>query len=205
MKPEDKQLLLEAYRRSLAQHGDKAEAVHWRESTQRARFKGLAEIGDLTNASVLDYGCGKGDLYGFLKGNGFRGLYTGFDINPELVELAKQRHPGVRFEVRDIEEEPVTAKFDYALISGVFNNRISNNQAWMHSVLKECFACVTRGLGFNAISTYVNYREDPMYYASPEETFGFCMRELSPAVALRHDQLAYNFTMFVYRTPGEQA
>jgi hypothetical protein len=69
----------------------------------------------------------------------------------------------------------------------------------MQSVLKKCFARATRGLAFNAISTYVNYREEPMFYASPEETFRFCMTELAPSVVLRHDSLPYNFTIYVYR------
>lgn len=199
MKPEDKQHLIEAYRKSLAEHGDTAPAVHLREVSQRYRFKVLTEIADLERARILDYGCGKGDLYPYLVEQGFRGAYTGFDISAELIELARKKHPGARFEVRDIEEEEVREKFDYVLISGVFNNRISNNWTWMQSVLKKCFACVTQGLAFNAISTYVNYREEPMFYASPEETFRFCMTDLSPSVTLRHDNLPYNFTVYVYR------
>src|SRR5438874_853631 len=172
MKPADKQTLLDGYHRSLAQHGDTAEAVHWRESTQRARFDDLVKIAELTDASVLDYGCGKGDLYAYLKDRGFRGRYTGFDINPEMIALARKKHPGVRFEACDIEEAAVTERFDYILLSGVFNNRISDNQSWMQSVLRKCFAIADKGLGFNAISTYVNYREEPLYYADPEEMVG---------------------------------
>lgn len=199
MNSEDKKHQIELYRESLARHGDSAEAVHWREVSQRYRFKVLTEIAPFESASVLDYGCGKGDLYQYLVEGGFRGSYTGFDICPELIELAHRKFPEARFQLLDIEEEAVQEQFDYVLISGVFNSRISDNESWMQSVLKRCFACAARGLAFNAISTYVSYREDEMFYASPEETFRFCVTELSRSVTLRHDNLPYNFTVYVYR------
>jgi SAM-dependent methyltransferase len=199
MKQKDKQHLLEIYHKSLEQYGDAAEAVHWREVSQRYRFKVLTEIAPLETASVLDYGCGKGDLYRYLIEAGFRGSYTGFDINPELVALGRSKFPGTRLEVRDIEQNGIQERFEYVLISGVFNNRVSDNWGMMRGVLKNAFACATKGLAFNAISTYVNFEDPKMFYASPEETFGFCMTQLSPNVVLRHDNLPHNFAIYVYR------
>lgn len=201
MKPEDKALLLDLYHRSLERFGDSAGAVHWTELSQRYRFKVLTEIGDLETAKVLDYGCGKGDLFQYLLESGFRGSYTGYDINPELLDLAKTKFPAARFEQRDLEQDTVAERFDYVMISGLFNNRISDNQGVMRSLLPCCFALAERGMAFNAISTYVNFREPEMFYASPEETFRFCMTELSPSVTLRHDNIPYNFTVYVYRKP----
>ena len=199
MRAQDKSHLLQVYRQSLARHGDTAEAVQWRQDSQRRRFQVLTEIADLERARILDYGCGKGDLYQYLQERGFRGSYSGFDINLDLLELARRKHPGVRFEICDIEEDKVTEQFDYVLISGMFNNRISDNWAWMRSALRKCFSCATRGLAFNAISTYVNYHEEQMFYASPEETFRFCVTQLSHSVTVRHNVPPYNFTLYVYR------
>jgi len=199
VRPEDKDHLLSVYRHSLATYGDTPEAVCWSNASQRYRFRVLTEIAPLESATVLDYGCGKGDLYCYLLEAGYRGTYTGFDINPELLELARAKYPGVRFEQRDIEQASINEQFEYVLISGIFNNRISDNEGVMQSVLRRCLALTTRGLAFNAISTYVNFREPEMYYVSPEEIFRFCMTDLSPWVTLRHDNLPYNFTMYVYR------
>lgn len=201
MKPEDKALLLDLYDRSLKEFGDTAEAVHWRELSQRYRFKVLTDIADLEMASILDYGCGKGDLYQYLLESGFRGSYAGFDINPELIALARRKFPRLRFEVCDIEQQALDELYDYVLISGVFNNRTSDNEQTLRSVLTRCFPLARRGLAFNAISTYVNFRQPEMFYASPEEIFHFCMVQLSPSVTLRHDAIPYNFTMYVYRKP----
>src|SRR5437868_10577642 len=198
MNPTDRAHLLEIYSKTLSQFGDAPEAVHWTAESQRVRFKLLTEIAPLQTASILDYGCGKGDLLAYLREHGFRGSYTGFDINPDLLQVARRKH-SARFELVDIDAEPCNERFDYVLISGIFNDRISDNDAAMKSVLRKCFACADMGLGFNAVSTYVNFRQPEMSYASPEEMFRFCMTELSPSVTLRHDGLPYNFTMYVYR------
>jgi SAM-dependent methyltransferase len=201
MEPSQKEYLLKIYSDTLAKHGDAPEAVHWRGVTQRYRFKVLTEIADLETASILDYGCGKGDLLPYLVEQGYRAQYTGFDINPELIALGRRKYPAARFEVKDIEQDAVDEQFDYVLISGIFNNRVADNWSMMTAVLRRAFACARHGLAFNAISTYVNFEDSAMYYADPAEVFRFCMSELSRNVTLRHDNLPYNYSVYVYRKP----
>lgn len=201
MRSEQKQHLIEIYTRTLQEFGDTPEAVHWRGVSQRYRFKVLTEIADLSTAEVLDYGCGKGDLYPYLLEMGFRGRYTGFDINPEMIALAQRKFPAARFVVKDLEEDEVREQFDYVLMSGLFNNRLQDNWGMMTAVLRKAFALARRALAFNAISTYVNTEQPEMYYASPEETLRFCVSELSRDVTLRHHEPPYNFAVYVFRRP----
>jgi len=199
MNPEDKQDMLRNFSELLARYGDQTEAVALTGHSQRYRFKVLTEIAPLEGETVLDYGCGKGDLYEYLFSAGFRGTYTGFDINPDLIALARCKYPDVRFEVKDIESDDVNEMFDYVLMSGLFNNRLREPWRFMTGVLRRCFAIARKGMAFNAISTYVNFQESTINYTSPEETFAFCMKELNTNVTLRHDNLPYNFAMYVYR------
>jgi hypothetical protein len=55
-------------------------------------------------------------------------------------------------------------------------------------------------MAFNAISTFVNYREEMMYYLDPIETARFCIEKLSRRVTLAHHNLPYNYTVFVFRS-----
>ena len=68
-------------------------------------------------ASVLEIGCGLGDLLSSLKPSD--GL--GVDASPQLVGLARQRHPDLRFVVTDAEtlDAPELAgrTFDYVVMS----------------------------------------------------------------------------------------
>lgn len=50
---------------------------------------------------VLDLGCGPGHWTGWLHGHGLD--VVGADPVPEFVELARQRHPGVEFQLAHVE------------------------------------------------------------------------------------------------------
>ncbi|MEI6266979.1 MAG: class I SAM-dependent methyltransferase [bacterium] len=45
----------------------------------------------LKNMNVLDLGCGNGRLYEFLTSKGAR--YTGLDLSPDLIKIAKNKYP----------------------------------------------------------------------------------------------------------------
>ncbi len=66
---------------------------------------------------VLDLGCGTGRLLAALEPS--RGV--GVDLSPVMIEEARRRHPGLEFEVGDVEDEAVlhrlTGPFDVILLS----------------------------------------------------------------------------------------
>ena len=53
--------------------------------------------------SILDVGCGYGDLFAFLRDRGWRGRYVGIDIVPALIEAGHSKYPGADLRVLDIE------------------------------------------------------------------------------------------------------
>lgn len=53
---------------------------------------------------VLDLGCGNGRYHDFLKEKQVE--YTGLDNSEKLIELAKERHPGLDFQIGDALEMP---------------------------------------------------------------------------------------------------
>jgi SAM-dependent methyltransferase len=61
-----------------------------------------AEVGQGTR--LLDVGCGPGELAVAAQARG--AIPTGIDIAPAMVDLAKERHPDLTFEVGDAEELP---------------------------------------------------------------------------------------------------
>lgn len=67
----------------------------------------------LPGASVLEIGSGSGDLLAALEPA--RGL--GIDISPRMVELARSRHPHVRFEAGAGETFTADETFDYVVLS----------------------------------------------------------------------------------------
>jgi SAM-dependent methyltransferase len=65
------------------------------------------------NSRVLEIGCGLGNLLASVK----PGLGVGIDISEEMVRLARDRYPQLRFYVMDAENIELDEVFDYIIIS----------------------------------------------------------------------------------------
>jgi len=195
-----REYIVSYYTRALRMHGDRPEAVRWTQKGQIMHYKALLDIApDINGRSILDYGCGKGDFYQFLKVNNINVQYTGFDINGELIRLAQQKYPECRFRVFDIERDELDEDFDFIFLCGVFNLKIQGLEETIKNTLLRLFPHCKIGLAFNALSAHNPSRDFELYYIYPEEIFTFAVKELSPFVILRHDRIPYDFTLFVYR------
>jgi SAM-dependent methyltransferase len=179
------------YQQLFRKFGDDPRATQQRDGvSQRRRFEILTEILPKDESvEVLDAGCGLAHLHDFLRLSGREDRYVGVDIVPEFVEAARSRlagDPDVEVLQLDVlREDPPSC--DYAFVSGAFNNRMSDNRGFMEEMLRRLWAVARRGIAFNAISTYVEYRDADLYYCDPREVFHFCRTELGLRVALRHD------------------
>ncbi|HXG54325.1 MAG TPA: methyltransferase domain-containing protein [Vicinamibacterales bacterium] len=201
MKPAERQHVVDRYAERLGRLGPVVQALGWRDETQQElRFKVMADgLTHLEGASVLDIGCGFGDFFGYLRGRGHALRYVGCDLSPDVLEVARGRHPGVTFEVRDVLAQPFPAgSFDYVCMSGIFNHRLSDNEGFLRQMLGTAFATCAAGAAANMTTSYVDYEDPHLYYFSPEDVFRHC-QTLTRRVALRHEYPLYEFTVFLYR------
>ncbi len=194
-----KEHVISFFNRSLMTHGDRPEAVRWSREGQIRHYEALLDVGDLKGKRVLDFGCGKGDFLGFLRGKDIQVDYTGLDLNSRLIEVAQKKYPGVTFGVFDIDRETLAGKFDYIVLCGVFNLRVEGLDETIRRTLKILFYHCTKGLAFNALSSHDPRKDFELHYVSPEEMFSFAVTHLSPYACLRHDRMLYDFTLCVYR------
>jgi len=75
----------------------------------------------LPAASVLEVGCGLGDLLARLDANGCRCI--GIDISPRTVELAKARHPTLDLRLADVENDELPeGPFDVVIFADVIGH-----------------------------------------------------------------------------------
>ena len=68
--------------------------------------------------SVLELGCGRGDLLAALK----PALGVGVDFSEEMIRAARRRHPHIRFVHADVHALDLTEKFDVIILSDLVND-----------------------------------------------------------------------------------
>jgi ubiquinone/menaquinone biosynthesis C-methylase UbiE len=189
MDPLGRKELLYFYNRHLKDFGDAPQAVRWTREGQLRRYETLLEIaGNFSGKRILDFGCGKGDLHGFLKERGITINYCGIDINENLIELAKSKYTETEFIAVDIEEAEIEREFDVIFVCGVFNLRVGGIEESMKNVLKKLFRICKEALHINLLSYYVSQRNVELFYVKPEEILKFAITELSPSVRMIHER-----------------
>jgi SAM-dependent methyltransferase len=141
------------YRSSLERYGATALGMRWSSAaSQRERFRLIHAIGAWERRSVADVGSGCGDFLGFLRAAGWRGRrYRGFDIVPEMVEAARRKHPGGRFEVRDAIGEGLDGAYDYVVASGTFNLLVAGHAAFFRRAVGALYDACRVGVAFNVL------------------------------------------------------
>jgi SAM-dependent methyltransferase len=194
------------YTANLAEHGTSSASVGWPDAdAQRLRFDKLAYAIELDApadaVAVNDWGCGYGAMFHYLdaRPDVQLGAYTGYDISADMLAAARDYVDDAR--ARWVRGARVTEPADFTFVSGTFNVRMAaTDEAWrcyVEQSLLDLAAQSRRGLAFNLLTTYVDWRKDDLFYADPAHFFGFCRQHLSRYVTLLHDYPLYEWTIVV--------
>lgn len=63
------------------------------------------------------------------------------------------------------------------------------------------------GVAFNALSTYVEYEDESLYYSNPLAVFDYLKREMGVHPILKHNYILsegrypYEYTIYAYKNP----
>jgi len=138
------------YRNALARYGHNAQGAHWESArSQRVRFSVLRRLlpADLSALTLVDVGCGLGDLLRYLEVQGDRpGHYLGIDVVEPMVEIARAR-TGLEILLLDALCDPLPDA-DYYLCSGAMNT-LTREETRLF--IERCFAASGLGFVFNLL------------------------------------------------------
>jgi len=202
MRDEDRMDFIRRYENRLRETGYSPETLGWgKNGRQEVRFSVLADFALRdTSSSVLDVGCGFADLYEFLAGHGWRGRYTGIDIVPGLLEVARQRHPCIDVREADITDQTVLLdQYDFVISSGIFNAALPSgmNEVNVENALRRMVQLSRRATCVDFLSTYVDFQKPGAHHTDPCWAFALAMR-ITRRVILRDDYMPYEFSMFLF-------
>ena len=102
--------------------------------------------------SLLDVGCGFGDLASWLERQGAAVEYTGIDLSPELVEEGGRRFPDIRLFLGELFDfNPMPESYDWVWLSGTLNRNLDDDGDYARSVIARMFQACRKGMAFNLL------------------------------------------------------
>lgn len=180
--------------------GGTVEALGYRgEESQIRRFEALTQAGCLNGRSILDVGCGHGDLKGYLDTR-FHGFsYIGIDQMAEFIQHARVlygQRPSCYFCVADFTEADLP-RADYVFASGVLGYRCEDKEFYF-AMIETLFLAANRALAFNMLDA-AKFPDHPLLVGHDAETvMAFCTR-LSRDARLVQGYLEDDFTVLMYK------
>ena len=180
------------YTQSLQRYGTRAEAVHWNsKASQYKRFDILLSmLSDIEDSSVVDAGCGFGDLYLYLqeKGKPPRS-YAGIELMEPMAEEARKR-TGCEIIVGDVLHDALM-EADYYICSGAMNI-LTRDETRLF--IRRCFEASRRGFIFNILK---GEDESLVYNYFQPEAIAAIAREIGAGFQIRDDYLPRDFTVLL--------
>jgi SAM-dependent methyltransferase len=201
---QDRTELLERYRQRWQEYGYDSRTLGWNKDCQWVRFGAAFEgIGEDECGSIVDLGCGFGDLLGYLRWRGWKGRYTGVELVPELVEEARRRYandPAANFVTSDVATFESTSKTDMAVALGVFNHRLhQDNLEFARQAIENMWRLTERIVvcDFLSTSSHPDHRREDLFYADPREIYGLAAR-YSRRVLIHHAYMPFEFQVKIW-------
>ncbi len=158
--------------------------------------------------SVLDFGCGRGDLYDFLyRRNGDEPKYKGIDINEHLINAGVEKYaPNINIECKNWNEIKDTDKSNWCVNIGSLCARYDGTDKEDSDIVKETMdkmmTLCTSGCSLILFSSYMpdEVKEDEFLVTDPTDIFDYAMKKYgrdSGNVALDHtfSDSAYKITI----------
>ena len=189
------------------QYGVDEKSLGWTKHKQILRFEQMLSGFNLNNASILDVGCGFGDLYDYLKttrpDTDFD--YTGIDIMKEFIDIDKNKYPGIPFYTCDLFGFNPGRKYRFVINCGclTFLDPKNENESYEYInafIGKNIELCEDDGVSIiHFLTDKVDYRtstED--FHISPERILNIAYSH-SRRVVLDNSIFPFEACLFIYK------
>lgn len=168
------------------------------------RFKtAIDALGVRSGDSVLDWGCGTGELSHWLNEHAYDVKYTGIDILPEMVDVALAN--GVNAHAMDLPKSPMPIlSYDWIVALGLLGAvEGSYGEKWdaLDTVIKECRKLSRNGFAFTLLTDRngVPHDDGVHWYTRWPSIVSEVLGRLDGRVTVHADYLPHE-VMFVVRT-----
>jgi len=198
--------IAEHYDSCFQQHGDNNLGVDWPNYEDTlTRHKVMYDVIKNKGATLLDFGCGLGHFYEWIKSikNSKIVKYSGLDINEGFYNTCKDKFPHLTFYHLDIFKDDNLPNFDYIVINGVFTEKQGLTQLKMWdfftSAISKLWTKCNKGMAFNLMSKHVDWEREDLFHVGLDELGWYLKNNLSRNFIIRNDYKLYEYTTYVYK------
>ena len=196
MNQTEKEKIINRYNTRLNTYGYHPKTLGWDKERHFLRYHVLLDEWLYDNDSLLDFGCGFGDLYNYIKIKKLKIQYSGIDINDSLVKEGIRNHKGINLKTMDYLKTATAKKYEYIVASGVHNFKIDDNWNFIKKTFEIFNKTSLKGFAMNFISDKCDTFTDHIYHTNPERILELAYK-YSNRVILRNDYMPFEFTIFV--------
>lgn len=167
------------------------------QDSQLARFGAICSWGDLSDCTVLDFGCGYGDLRPFINDRFENVNYLGVELMPEFINEAILRYgeiPNTSFIQGEFLKLDLP-QVDVVLASGSLSYR-NENPLHTQITLSRMWEIASKGIAFNMLDASVSESNSVVVSRDPEQILAYC-RNLDPNAELVTGYLPEDFTILM--------
>lgn len=190
------------YSKAYIKNRGSVKSLLWNSYASAAiRYRELVKDIDFTSKSILDVGCGFGDIIPFISNKNTSFKYTGIDLMKEFVEEAKKRYPDYKFAERNYFEHPFKKKFDVIICCGTLNSNYGREtMSFRKKAIKTMFNHCKEAVAFNMAggASSSNKNDSTIYYANSINILEYCTK-LSKKVILRNNYHEKDFTIVIFK------
>ncbi len=185
------------YNERYRKYGRNIRTVGWGDDKDQALrfdvlFRGIKPAGK----TILDVGCGLGDLVPYLdRCTGGNFAYIGIDVAETLIEDARrvygaERRDFIRGDVFSVSLPQV----DISVMSGALSLKREGIETYARDTLRKMLALSREVVALNFLTSYVDFELPHNQHYQPEKVFSWA-REVVRRVNLIHDYPLYEFTI----------
>ena len=203
----DRKKYLDRYNARLSKYGYDPRALGWGGGKDRqiTRFKNLLGVADYISAetsSVLDVGCGFGDLNFYLESFFPKVSYTGIDINENLIDMAKKlNNQRGQFYCGTLSElNSIIPSNDLVIESGIFNAALDGEDQikYIENSLREMYEKCNYAIAADFMTDRVDWQSEGAFHLAPEKALSIAM-SIGRKVVLRNDYLKYEYCIYIIK------
>ena len=204
--------LVKHYEECYKNFGDNHRGVdwpNWEDTTKR--YQVMLELitfdvfGKKECPSLLDFVCGLGHIYDYIKKSKVNVEYSGLDMSETFIEKCREKYPANKFYVKDLLKEANVSIpiYDYIVMNGVLTEKRELSYDEMFSyfkiLIKKVYQYCRYGIAFNVMSKDVDWEREDLFHLPLDELSKFLTKEITRDFIIRYDYGLYEYTVYVYK------